>query len=149
MRKPSNAFERHLEIIKITQDRRSVRVAELAELLEVSEVTIRNDLELLHEQKQLIRVRGGAVAKDMLSASKDRIQEQASQNADQKIWLAQWAAGLIENGDILLFDASTTVLYITGFLADRHNLTVITNGLEVARLMAKDPSNRVIVVGGL
>jgi ribose transport system substrate-binding protein len=149
MRKPSNAFERHLAILKITRERQSVRVPELAELLEVSEVTIRNDLEILHEQKELIRVRGGAVAKDVLLNAKDRIQEKASQNADQKIWLAQWAAGLIENGDILLFDASTTVLYIASFLADRHNLTVITNGLEVARLIAKDPSNRVMIVGGL
>src|SRR5690606_10399482 len=147
MRKPANAFERHLAILKITQERSSVRVAELANLLDVSEVTIRHDLELLHEQQQLIRVRGGAVAKDI--ATKDHLREKANQNADQKIWLAQWASGLIENGDILLFDASTTVLYIASFLSDRHNLTVITNGLEVARLMSKDPSNTVFVVGGM
>jgi len=149
MPKPANAYERHLAILRITQERRSVHVSELAALLDVSEVTIRNDLEFLHAQKQLVRVRGGAVASELSAPSKDRFQERASQNTEQKLWMAQWAAALIEEGDILLFDASTTVLYIASFLADRHNLTVLTNGLEVGRLLAKDPSNRVIIIGGL
>ena len=62
MQKSASAYARHQAILELVQRHESMRVTELAEQLNVSESTIRADLELLHEQAQLVRVRGGAIA---------------------------------------------------------------------------------------
>ena len=63
--------------------------------------------------------------------------------------MARWVAELIEDGDTIAFDASTTVYYLVEFLRERHNLTVITNGVEMARALAHNPTNTVILLGGV
>ena len=75
-------------------------------------------------------------------AARARINETAKQN------LARWAAAVVEDGDFILLDASTTVYHIAAFLQDRRNLTVVTNGIEVARRLAQNPTNTVILLGG-
>ena len=56
---------------------------------------------------------------------------------------------MVEDGDIIMVDASSTVLHIAPFLRDRRELTVFTNGIDVARVLAKEPSNTVIILGGI
>ncbi len=56
---------------------------------------------------------------------------------------------MVEDGDAIFVDASTTVLSIAPFLADRRHLTVITNGIDIARALALSLSNTVILVGGV
>jgi ribose transport system substrate-binding protein len=68
---------------------------------------------------------------------------------DKKELIARWAAGMVEDGDVIILDASTTVLHIASFLRDRRNLTIFTNGISVAQALAKEPSNTVIVLGGI
>jgi DeoR family fructose operon transcriptional repressor len=63
MQKSASAYERHQTILELVQRYESVRVTDLAEQLNVSESTVRNDLETLDEQGYLVRVRGGAIAK--------------------------------------------------------------------------------------
>ena len=77
------------------------------------------------------------------------IAARARVNFDAKQRIAQWAAGLVENSDSIILDASTTVLHMAEFLHNRRDLTVVTNGLEVARRLAESPSNTVILVGGI
>lgn len=149
MNKPTTTFERRQAILQLLRERASVKVADLAAWLDVSEGTIRNDLESLDEQQQLLRVRGGAVAKEQYIDQPRALRAKARVHSDEKRWLAQWAAGMIENGDVILLDASTTVLHIAAYLGDRRNLTIFTNGVEVARLLATDPSNTVILLGGM
>ncbi|MBI5929829.1 MAG: substrate-binding domain-containing protein [Chloroflexi bacterium] len=152
MEKSASAYERHQTILRLVQEYSSVRVAQLAEYLNVSESTIRNDLEELGEQGQLVRIRGGAVAKVGHAPSNQissYLAQKALENASEKEWIARWAAGMIEDGDVIMFDASSTVLHIAPFLADRRNLTVFTNGIDVARLLAKEPSNTIIILGGI
>ncbi len=73
----------------------------------------------------------------------------AQMNLSAKQNIAQMAAGLVADGDSVLFDASTTVFHMAYFLQDRHNLTVITNGIDIGRELARDPSNTVILLGGI
>lgn len=157
MQKSASAYERHQQILNMLQGADSLRVGELSELLGVSESTIRTDLETLDEQGQLIRVRGGAVAKQAESNNHSSpqahngnyLEHKATQNQIQKRILGRWAASMIEDGNSIMLDASSTVLHIAQFLLDRRELTVITNGLHVAQLLAKEPTNTVIVLGGV
>jgi DeoR/GlpR family transcriptional regulator of sugar metabolism len=56
---------------------------------------------------------------------------------------------LVSDGDSLLMDASTTVCSMASFLQERHNLTVVTNGIEVGRELARNPTNVVVLLGGI
>ncbi len=141
-------YERRQTILRLLQlePNETLGVTELAEALEVSEGTIRNDLTALQDEQLIVRVRGGAVLKNGAGATR---LPNATRNAEAKLWIARWAADMIEDGDAIFVDASTTVLSIAPFLADRRNLTVITNGIDAARALALNLSNTVILVGGV
>ena len=70
-------------------------------------------------------------------------------NADEKQVIARWAASMVEDGDVIMLDASSTVLHIAPFLHDRRHLTVFTNGIQVAQALATETSNTVIILGGI
>lgn len=142
-------FERRQRILGLLAERPGIKVSELAQALAVSEGTIRNDLSALADGGQLTRVRGGAVIAEDRAVSHPPFASRARVHALAKQHIARRAADLIEDGDAILLDASSTVYTMTRFLQDRHNLTVVTNGIEVARVLARDPSNTVIVVGGV
>src|SRR5689334_10323324 len=114
MQKSASAYERHQAILELVQRYESIRVGDLAEQLDVSESTIRTDLEAMHEQGQLVRVRGGAIAKESKTGNgaSPLLSEKARKNADEKQAIARWAAGMIEDGDVIMLDASSTVLHI-------------------------------------
>lgn len=149
--KSASAYERHQAILELVQRYESVRVTDLAEQLNVSESTVRTDLETLDEQGHLVRIRGGAIAKteQPLDEPAPYLLQKARSHALEKQTIARWAAGMIEDGDIIMLDASSTVFHIAPFLRDRRELTVFTNGIDVARLLAKEPSNTVIILGGI
>lgn len=136
-------------MLELVQKQPGIRVPEIAQLLSVSQGTVRNDLRALAEAKQLVRVRGGAVAELPRAQHSPAFSARARVQAGAKRRMARWAADLVEDGDTILFDASTTVHYLAHFLQDRRNLTVITNGVEVARSLAQNPSNTVILLGGV
>ncbi len=142
-------FERRQRLLELIQKQPGVRVPEIAKLLGVSEGTVRNDLRALSESRQLKRVRGGAVVGSAPRGESPAFSARARIKALAKQRMARWAADLVEDGDSILFDASTTVYYLAHFLQDRRNLTVITNGVEIARSLAQNPSNRVILLGGM
>ncbi len=151
MQTSASAYERHQAILELVQRYESVRVADLAEQLNVSESTVRIDLETLDEQGRLVRVRGGAIAKSasQMPPALSYLSQKALERAAEKQAIARWAAGLIEDSDVVMLDASSTVLHITPFLRDRRNLTIFTNGIDVGRALAKEPSNTVIMLGGI
>jgi ribose transport system substrate-binding protein len=151
MQKSASAYERHQAILELLQRSESLRVTDLAEQLGVSESTVRTDLETLDEQGFLVRVRGGAIAKQTGAAigSSPGLLQRSLKNAGEKQAIARWAAGIVEDGDVIMLDASSTVLHIAPFLRDRRNLTVLTNGISVAQALAKEASNTVILIGGI
>lgn len=151
MQKSASAYERHQAIIDLVQRYETVRVGELAEQLNVSESTIRTDLEVLDEQGLLVRIRGGAISKTAspISEPNTYLSQKALNQMDEKRAIARWAAGMIEDGDVIMLDSSSTVLHMAPFLRDRRNLTIFTNGIDVARSLAKQPSNTVIILGGI
>lgn len=142
-------FERRHRLLELMQKQPGIRVPDVAQLLSVSEGTVRNDLRALAGTKQLTRVRGGAVVGGVPRGESPAFASRARIMADAKQRMARWAAERIEDGDSILLDASTTVYYLAHFLQDHRNLTVITNGIEIARSLAQNPSNTVILLGGM
>jgi DeoR/GlpR family transcriptional regulator of sugar metabolism len=126
-----------------------LRVPELAKALKVSEGTVRNDLNALEEEGWLQRVHGGAVLKSQTKFQDNVFAQRSMQNVTQKLAIARAAATLVTDGDSLLLDSSSTAFYLARALAGRNKLRVLTNGFEVARELAQNPSNTVILIGGV
>jgi len=142
-------YERRQSLIQILQRQAGIRVPELAKALGVSKGTIRNDLNALENEGHLTRVHGGAVLKRQPSQFDSSFGIRFQEHAESKLAIARAAAELVEDGTSILLDASTTVYYLAQQLAHYHRLRVVTNGVEVARLLAKDSTNTVVLMGGI
>ena len=139
-------FERRQHILRILADKPGIRVTQLAEQLAVSEGTIRNDLTALEEEQQVRRVRGGAVLVEPEASLPGLVQVA---NAEAKQRIARWAAEAVEDGSTILLDASTTVQFMIPHLREYQRLTIVTNGLETARQVARNTNHTVVLVGGM
>src|SRR5690349_13776330 len=118
--------------------------------LDVSEGTIRNDLNALEGQGFLMRVHGGAVLINQPDQfQNDSFVRRYQQNAAAKFAIAREAAVLVNDGDSILLDASSTLYYFAKALSNRKHLRVMTNGFEVARELAQNTTNTVILIGGI
>ncbi len=142
-------FERRQRILDLLREQPGVKVTELARRLGVSAGTIRNDLNALNGEGRLTRVRGGAVPRNEYRFISPLFAEHARTRAEAKQRIARCAARLVEDGDSILLDASSSVFALVPYLQNRHNLTIVTNGLEAALALAQNRSHSVILVGGV
>ncbi len=139
--------ERLQRIVSYVFERGSIRVTELSNLLQVTEETIRRDLDKLESEGKLIRSHGGAIR--VLEAFPDiPFLVRESTNAQQKKIIAQEAIKHISIHDRIILDASTTAWYISRILPDMP-LTVLTNSIKVAMELSTKPKIQVISTGGL
>ena len=132
------AADRRAAILRTLQAGGSARVADLAAQLDVSEMTVRRDLDALHAQDLLRKVHGGAVVRhnrgeEPWSAVK------ASQQRAEKEAIAAVAASTVEDGMTIAISAGTTTTELARRLARRPSITVITNSLRVFTTLT-DPS---------
>ena len=142
-------FERRHSLLDLLQKQPGLRVPEIAKELDVSEGTIRNDLNALEEEGRLKRVHGGAVLSDRYQFQNNSFVRRYNKNVAAKLAIASEAALLVNDGDSILLDASSTAYYLARALAGRNKLRVMTNGFEVARELAQNTSNTVILIGGV
>ena len=121
---------------------------ELASELNVSEVTIRNDLEALERQGVLRRMRGGAVM--VRTARFERPPHLAAESfTDEKARIAALAASLIRDGETVIIDAGSTMVALARALPRTLNdVAVVTNALDVALELENHPGVKVAVTGG-
>lgn len=146
---PTTLHDRQQEIIRILRQQSSAKVTELAETLGVSKVTIRSDLESLEEEGFIERVRGGAILKDAYQILTPSLAERARVNEDAKHRIAKRAAELVQDGDLILLDDSTTAIYMVSHLKNKRNLTIVTNGVETALALSQQNTHTVILLGGV
>jgi len=142
-------YERRQSLLDILRKQPGLRVPELALALDVSEGTVRNDLNALEEQGVLMRVHGGAVLNQQDQFQNISFVRRYQQNAAAKLAIAREAAVLVNDGDSILMDASTTAYYFAKALSERKRLRVMTNGFEVARELAQNSTNTVVLLGGV
>jgi len=140
--------ERQAKILEYIEEHRKATVAQLCLHFGVSSATIRNDLRDLENRRLIIRTHGGAMVKTKTGFELDSNQKQV-QNLEAKRRIAQAAVRQIEDGDTVLLDTGTTTLELARLLADKRNLTVVTNDLEIARLLEGGDSLQVVLMGGI
>ena len=142
-------YERRQSLLDILRKQPGLRIPELAETLDVSEGTVRNDLNALEQQGLLMRVHGGAVLNQQDQFQNTSFAKRYQQNSAAKLAIAREAAVLVNDGDSILMDASSTAYYFARALSERRRLRVMTNGFEVARELAQNSTNTVILIGGV
>ena len=142
-------YERRQSLLEILRRQPGLRVPELAQALDVSEGTVRNDLNALEDEGRLKRVHGGAVLNDQGEFQNNSFIRRYKQNVAAKRAIVREAAILVNDGDSILLDASSTAYYLARELSGRNRLRVMTNGFEVARELAQNTSNTVILIGGV
>ena len=142
------AFQRRQRLLSLLGEQPGVRVTDLARLLGVSEGTIRNDLTALEELGRVTRVRGGAILNQEHLFLSRAFEERAQAHGEQKRRIARRAADMLHDGAIIILDSSTTVYQLVPFLANFRDLTVITNGIDVAVTVATTAHHRVTLLGG-
>jgi DeoR/GlpR family transcriptional regulator of sugar metabolism len=128
--------QRHNEIIEILKKSSFATVAFLSKALYASLATIRRDLTLLEKDGYVKRCHGGAMILD--GKNNSPIYFRREQNANEKLIMCSSAANLINRGDTVFLDASTTVYHISDFLTDIQDVTVVTNGLPISMKLAEN-----------
>lgn len=139
--------ERYDMIVRLVNEKGSMRVTELSEQCQVTEETIRRDLDRLERQGLLRRSHGGAVSvKD--EQPETPFSEREITYAEEKRRIAREAIKLIQPQDRIILDASTTAWYMAESLPDIP-LTVLTNSIRVATQLSNKEKIDVISTGGL
>ena len=145
--RPHLVADRRRMITELVATRGSMRVAELGSILGVSEVTIRNDLELLAHEGLLVRDHGGAIARTHTALSV-AFDQRARLNLEAKQRIGQAAASLVQPGDTIMLDAGSTLMEMAKRLPNLSPLTIITNSLNVAIQAGSLPDVHLVLAGG-
>jgi DeoR/GlpR family transcriptional regulator of sugar metabolism len=139
--------ERQGQIQVMVEERGRVLVPELSVYFNVSEATIRRDLEELDRRGKIHRTHGGAVR---LEAPKEPpIMKRIEDHKEEKENIGKAAVKLIRDGETIFLGSGTTVIHVAKNLPSDIHLTVITNSLPVVNELATHPGIELIVIGGM
>ena len=144
--------ERRRLILGRLSERGPLAVPDLCADLDVSEATVRRDLQLLADQGRVQRVRGGAIAVAVAPPVTERPEpphrDKLRLHPSEKAAIAEVAAAHVTPGMIVALDSGSTMLALAHALRDRHPSTVITTDLNVAIALADTPAIDVVLIGG-
>ena len=139
--------QRYEKILALLDEKKSVTVAEITELLGISESTARRDITALDRAGRLTKVFGGAVTSDGSFVTQEpTVAQKVEVQKAEKIRIARCAAAMIEDRDFVYLDAGTTTGYMIEFLA-RTKATFVTNAVAHAQKLAAQ-GNHVFLIGG-
>lgn len=142
------ALERRNQILQKLQEEKKVIVSELSQLYDVSEETIRRDLEKLEKEGLAIKSYGGAVINENVSIELP-FNERKNRNVIGKQKMAEIAASMVQEEERIFLDASTTAVFVAKALKSKKNLTVITNSMEILLELADVTGWNIISTGGV
>ncbi len=138
--------ERFSRILAMLRERGFVRVEELASALNVSDMTIRRDLEKFQETGTLVRCHGGA----MLAGVNQReisFEDKSGANAAEKRRIAAVCATLVSKGMSVFLDAGTTTYEVAQAIRSVSGLVIITNDIRIAYSLLNSAADLVLVGG--
>jgi DeoR/GlpR family transcriptional regulator of sugar metabolism len=141
------AEERRTQILQIVRAEGRARVNELANRFSSSAVTIRNDLNELHQRGLVLRSHGGAVLPDTI-LRESPVHERLKTHAEEKRRIGAIAATLINDGETIILDSGTTTLEIARQIKNKQGLQVITNGVNIAAELLDAREVQTFIVGG-
>lgn len=138
---------RQRQILARLQETGALRIAELSQMFDVSDETVRRDLAVLQEQGLLTRTRGGALVEGVRLETS--FQRRMRENGVEKREIARIAAGYVEDGSTIIIDSGSTMAYLVSELLGKRDLVVITNGINHVEDLLSNPSLTVVVTGGV
>ena len=139
--------QRYERIINLLKANGIIDVRTLSKLLDVTEKTVRLDLDALQQQGLLIRVRGGAIYSGS-DRSPYTVAQRRRNNPDKKELIAQYAHSLIEENDTIYLDDGSTCMALARLLGDK-KVVVITNDLKIANELASKDLITLFLTGGM
>jgi DeoR/GlpR family transcriptional regulator of sugar metabolism len=145
------AGQRQQLIVDEVRRRGAIRVSELTELLGVSDMTIRRDLDALSAAGLVEKVHGGATAPGRPSVHEPGFEAKSHRQLEEKEAIARAAARLVEPGRAIGLTAGTTTWRLAHHLLDVPDLTVVTNSIRVANVLDREPrpDRTVVLTGGV
>ena len=139
--------ERYQSILSIINERNAVTVAELSQMLDTSESTIRRDLNALDELGKINKVFGGATAITQTEGVvEDNVVTRERLMSEEKTEIAKYCATLINNTDFVYIDSGTTTSRLIDFIAN-DKATYVTNGIVHARKLIQKGLNAYMIGG--
>jgi DeoR family glycerol-3-phosphate regulon repressor len=151
MSKPAPPSHREVELLEtLRRLGGSGRNADLALMLDVSEETVRRTLKTLAKAGSVERVRGGAylVGPRGSGDTGPSFFRRMGENPEEKEQIAAAVLPRITDGMTLFLDVGSTTSFVAEALRQRRNLTVVTNSIGVAQLLANHNGNRLHLMGG-
>jgi DeoR/GlpR family transcriptional regulator of sugar metabolism len=136
--------ERQNKILKILGKNDQTSVIDLSEKLEVSTVTIRQDLNFLEGEGLLKRVHGGAVLKDA-----DDLENRLGVNYEKKLRIAKKVASFVNEGETILIESGSINVLLARELLKIKKVTIITTNVYIARQFRKNEQANIIILGGI
>jgi len=136
--------KRQNKILKILGKNEQTAVNMLAEKLNVSSVTIRQDLKFLETEGLLKRIHGGAVLKDA-----DNLQNRLGFNYEKKLRIAKKVATFVNEGETILIESGSVNVLLARELLKIKKVTIITTNVYIARQFRKNEQANIIILGGI
>ena len=141
------AIERRSAILAKLSAEGKVIVSDLSREFDVTEETIRRDLEKLDNDGLAKKTYGGAVVNEKLNNDLPFNVRKRSNIAEKQL-IAEKIAPLIHDGDYIMLDASSTAIYVTECIKDLKNITLITNSVEILLELADKKDWKILSTGG-
>ena len=141
--------QRLAEITRLIQEQGTVRVSEIMEYLQVTDMTVRRDLAELEREGVLTKIHGGARSNKVFRYKEYSHKEKHIKDAAEKEVIAEKALSLIGEGDVLFLGPGTTVECLAKKIT-HSSLTVVTNCLPIFQLLANRQNEqfRLFLLGG-
>ncbi len=136
--------KRHAKLLDIVNEYRKIDVNKLSEILDVSQVTIRKDLDMLEERGLLVREHGYAVLRNT-----DDINNRLAIRYDTKLKIAKAAAEIVSDGETVMIESGSSCALLAEQLAqNKKDVTIITNSAFIASYIRNISVPKVILLGG-
>lgn len=148
------ALERSRVIQKYLEEQKQVEVHALSKLLDVSEVTIRRDLEKMEKNGLLVRTHGGAVLteseRNIPGRDPDDMESDAASEIRQELIqeIAATAARLVMDGDTIMLSSGPLCRALAAQLRTKSSLTILTNDIDIAASVTREDNTRLVLLGG-
>jgi DeoR/GlpR family transcriptional regulator of sugar metabolism len=143
------AEERHRRILDMIQQQGIVTISDIARECQISDITVRRDLDYLAQLSKIDRIRGGA--KPVAEIKEDlnqRFQRHAEENKEEKKDIGRFAASLVQDGDIIILDAGSTTLQIAKHLVGKRDITAVVTSIHIAQELEGKDGITTILTGG-
>ncbi|MGG4146520.1 DeoR/GlpR family DNA-binding transcription regulator [Paenibacillus algorifonticola] len=145
---------RRSKVLELIKGRGKISVQEITEEIGCSEATARRDLDWLEKSGQIVRTIGGAIyegtlKQQQLPSSELPFADKRFSQREDKERIAEAAAALVKEGDIVCLTGGTTTYFIARALKRHRNITIVTNAVNIASELADADDIQVVVIGGV